>query len=142
MEIVFLFLFLDVDKFKKINDQYGHEFANQILKQLSKFLSSCIREADYCIRYGGDEFVILLLESSAQKAKIVAKRIIQKLQEHLFCWQDISLTLELSIGISSYPETARRQHELIKFADLAMYLAKKNNGNSLVIYDSCYNTTQ
>lgn len=118
-------LFLDMDRFKTINDTLGHDVGDELLIQVAERISSAVRESDVVARLGGDEFVILMEDLSAYpSAGEVAKKIIQantpecRIGSHC-------LRTSLSIGISTFPQDGTTVHELMKHADLAMYHAKQ-----------------
>ncbi len=126
----FALLFIDLDSFKSINDEYGHNIGDQLLVEVSKKIQSCIREADTVARIGGDEFVILLTEiASNDEPGIMAKRIIDILSKPIQV-KDHICHIGASIGISLYPEHSSDLDELLVLADKAMYEVKhfgKNN---------------
>jgi len=122
-------LFIDLDKFKPVNDNYGHAYGDLLLKEVARRLHSCMRESDTASRLGGDEFVALLSDVDGRQAvMIVAKKILVRLTEpyeiagHTF-------NISASIGAALYPEDGTDNKALIKAADLAMYDAK-NKGRS------------
>jgi diguanylate cyclase (GGDEF)-like protein len=123
-------MFLDLDGFKDINDQHGHEFGDLVLKATAERIRDEIRETDTVARIGGDEFVIIL--SSLPESDIadriaasVIKRIAQPVQI-----QSTEVTISASIGISLYPENGITAEELIRSADKAMYKVKRQGKNS------------
>ncbi len=125
----FSFFFLDVDNFKTINDTYGHFVGDEILEALSRRLTLIIRETDYLARMGGDEFAILLTPiKSLEEAGVVAERVMQ-LCESKFDIDDVKHSINLSIGIASYPSDGRDFATLQKNADLALYKAKQSGRN-------------
>lgn len=117
-------LFLDLDGFKQINDTYGHDMGNLLLKAVAQRLTRCLRGSDTVARYGGDEFVVLLPAiPNVQDIARVADKILQTLT-HQFVLEDQLIPVSTSIGISIYPEDTQDPDELIKKADIAMYQAK------------------
>jgi diguanylate cyclase (GGDEF)-like protein len=127
-------LFLDIDKFKEINDTLGHAVGDEVLKRVAQCLTSSVRDVDTVSRHGGDEFLILLAEvSQVADAALVADKVIAALAgPHRLGERTISL--EASIGISIYPEDGEEAGELIDRADAAMYLAKKQGLGSVVFH--------
>ena len=119
-------MFMDLDKFKPINDSYGHDAGDAVLQTIAKRLIEITRSDDTVSRHGGDEFLYLLLEMKEdQDAAIVAKKIIKAVQEPC----DVSvghLTVNTSIGISIFPKDGATAEALIKSADAAMYHAKQS----------------
>lgn len=123
-------LFIDVDKFKNINDTYGHKRGDEVIIQVSKILSSSIRESDTICRFGGDEFVILLpYIKNYDDCKEIVSRIMSEKDKVIKDEKD-SINIGLSIGVSFYPKDASNIDELISKADKAMYVAKSKGGNN------------
>jgi diguanylate cyclase (GGDEF)-like protein len=123
-------LFLDLDHFKLVNDRYGHLVGSQVLRQLSEVLAGCIRQVDTLARYGGDEFTILLIDTSLEVGLAVAERIRATVAETRFEGDRGSpIHLEISIGIATYPDHSVQRDALLDFADKAMYLAKSRGRN-------------
>jgi diguanylate cyclase (GGDEF)-like protein/PAS domain S-box-containing protein len=123
-------LFLDLDRFKHVNDSLGHQIADRVLQSVASRLHACVRASDTVARQGGDEFVILLSEvTHAQDAAVSAEKILQvvrtlrRIDEH-----DLHLTA--SIGIATYPDDGADAETLLRNADLAMYHAKDNGRNN------------
>jgi diguanylate cyclase (GGDEF)-like protein len=116
--------FMDLDGFKKINDQFGHDVGDKILVKVSNLLSNCIRREDSLARFGGDEFV-LLVEDSESQLEIIANKIIKTCKEPIIIEEGV-FAAELSIGISCYPEHGLIAKDLIRNADIAMYKSKRN----------------
>ena len=128
-------LIIDFDKFKEVNDTYGHSTGDQVLKGLSRRISSAVRKVDTVSRLGGDEFVILLPEISGdQTAGQVASRIIDMVSSP-YIYDDKEVLITVSIGISVFPDDATDLDTLIKFADVAMYTAKQHGANYCCRYN-------
>lgn len=122
-------MFLDLDHFKQINDCYGHEGGDELLKGVARRLATATRDTDTIARQGGDEFVILLPEiDSAADAEQVAQRILGALRAPLPV-QGQTLAASVSIGIALYPGDADSADGLMRQADLAMYAAKQGGRN-------------
>jgi len=126
-------LYLDLDKFKHVNDNFGHPIGDELLRQAAKRLQHAIRKTDTAARFGGDEFVILLEHlSSKNMALQLAENIRQALcQPYQIAGQQ--LTINPSIGVALYPQHGLVQKELILHADEAMYLAKTAGGNRVML---------
>ncbi len=123
-------LFLDLDRFKLVNDRHGHLVGSRTLRQLSKVLASCIRQVDTLARYGGDEFTIVLVDTPLASATQVAERIRRTVEETPFDGgRSGALRLTLSVGVASYPAHGRTREELLDQADKAMYRAKSLGRN-------------
>lgn len=129
-------LFIDLDRFKTINDTLGHSVGDQLLIKVGQRLLACIRQEDEVYRHGGDEFVILLenLRYSLQ-ARRVAEKIQATINQPIHI-QGIVLHTSASIGISSYPNDAKNFEQLMKNADIAMYRAKEQGGNDVAFFSS------
>ncbi|HJV87668.1 MAG TPA: CHASE domain-containing protein [Noviherbaspirillum sp.] len=124
-------LFIDLDKFKPVNDNYGHAYGDLLLKEVAKRLRSCVRESDTASRLGGDEFVALLSDTEEPHAvETVASKILERLNEP-FEIAGHTFNISASIGAALYPEHGTDAKSLMKSADLAMYDAK-NSGRSNV----------
>lgn len=122
--------FMDLDNFKEVNDQYGHDAGDILLSQTSKRLLSCFRENDFLARLGGDEFTAVITHLKEDKIpKAIAARIIKEFQKP-FAINQHELYSRISIGLASYPLEASTVDELIAKADRAMYKAKKAGGNT------------
>lgn len=128
------FMFLDLDKFKPVNDTYGHNVGDQLLREVAIRLQECVRESDTVSRIGGDEFIILLPSIDAtQDAMLVAQKILQALNQS-FELAGHSISISGSIGIAVYPEHGSDEKILSRNADIAMYYAKSSGRNIAVIY--------
>lgn len=126
--------FLDIDLFKQINDQYGHDVGDEVLKRFAKRLRECLRAEDTLARMGGDEFMIILEEDDKlTTSTIVANKIIEMMKSPIRLGES-KLDVTTSIGISIYPKNAKEPRELIKNADLAMYKAKELGGNNFQFF--------
>jgi diguanylate cyclase (GGDEF)-like protein/PAS domain S-box-containing protein len=129
----FALLFLDLDRFKAVNDTFGHEMGDKFLIEIAEKLKELVDESDIISRYGGDEFTILLSNSNVDRAREVAQRILAKLSDPFYkCHNEILVTP--SIGISIFPDHGDSFDTLVKNADLAMYLAKSLGKNNYQIY--------
>ena len=130
----FAVLFIDLDKFKSVNDNYGHQAGDDILKIAAVRLKSIIRSTDTISRIGGDEFIIILrdLKSTANAEKIAVAAL--ETLNTAFNYKENQLFIGGSIGISIFPEHGIDADTLIKKADLAMYEVKRNGGNGYKIY--------
>jgi two-component system cell cycle response regulator len=123
-------LFLDLDRFKTVNDVHGHLVGSETLRVLSKLLLLCVRQIDTLARYGGDEFTILLVDTPHDVALRVAERIRERVATHLFeTGLDGTLRLTISIGVSTYPAHGDTRAILLDAADKAMYRAKSEGRN-------------
>ncbi len=127
-------MFLDLDRFKKINDRLGHDVGDLLLIEVAKRLRGCLRSKDIVARQGGDEFTILLPEMYSEKSAIfIAEQILTILNKPFFI-QGEELSITPSIGIAMYPDYGTDVNELMKNADMAMYRAKGNGKNRFVFF--------
>jgi diguanylate cyclase (GGDEF)-like protein len=131
--------FIDLDRFKQINDTLGHEAGDQLLKEVASRLKLCLRESDIVARLGGDEFVVMLTELGDEKyAATVAQKIITAIAEpFVLLGQEFRVTA--SIGISTYPHDGTDAQTLTKNADVAMYQAKEDGKNNFQFYSEKLN---
>jgi len=128
------FLFIDIDYFKNINDSYGHQVGSKVLIELGQILREMVREIDAVARYGGDEFTILLVETNAAGATVIASRIRDVVEKHPFMKEEgLSIRLTITIGVAAYPEQASSKEELLTAADKAMYKGKNTTRNVVVL---------
>ena len=127
-------MFLDLDKFKPVNDTYGHAVGDLLLKEAALRIQDCLRASDTAARIGGDEFVVLLpVIESEQDAAMVGEKIRHALIQP-FELAGHSLNISSSIGIAVYPEHGADEKLLVKSADIAMYHAKRNGRNNVQLY--------
>src|SRR3984957_16332701 len=131
--------FLDLDRFKQINDTLGHEAGDQLLQEVAVRLKVCVRDSDMVARLGGDEFVVLLPELAEEKyAGIVAQKILAATARPFkLMGQEFRVTA--SIGISTYPQDGLDEQTLTKNADIAMYQAKAEGKNNFQFYSDKLN---
>ncbi|MCU7806351.1 MAG: diguanylate cyclase [Candidatus Thiodiazotropha sp. (ex Semelilucina semeliformis)] len=123
---------LDIDHFKQINDQYGHQTGDTVLTNLTSLFDRSIRKSDYAARYGGEEFVIVLSETPLDQAKDLAERLRQQVANHPIRLEgNEESRLTISIGVATYPDHAKSWKALLKAADMAMYAAKKAGRNQV-----------
>jgi len=129
-------LFVDLDRFKKINDNLGHDYGNQLLRQVAGRLLNVVRAGDTVARMGGDEFNLLLPGlASDSDAAMVAAKVVEALQAP-FQIREHQLFVSASVGIAVYPADGLRHESLLKHADIAMYRAKAAGGNTYELYAS------
>ena len=123
----FALLFVDIDYFKSVNDQFGHVVGSQLLIDMAKVVKGQLRNTDLVYRYGGDEFIVLLPRTTIEESKMIALRISEAVKSSEFnIDEEKKYPLSLSIGIAEYPSDAETAKSIIEFADKMMYLSKKN----------------
>jgi diguanylate cyclase (GGDEF)-like protein len=125
-------IFMDVDRFKTINDNYGHVVGSKLLVEMGQLLIKCLRVVDIVARYGGDEFVIVLPQTRPASAIQIAERIRKAIENNVFLKKEgYSLKLTASFGVASYPESSKSKEELLSLADEAMYKVKYQTRNGV-----------
>lgn len=125
----FSILFFDIDHFKKVNDLNGHLIGSKLLIEIGRLVKNSIRSCDYGFRYGGDEYVILLVDTDVDGATVVAERLRKKVENSQFIIDGQAVNLTVSIGVACFPDHAQTQKQIIQMADEAMYLGKHKGRN-------------
>ncbi len=120
----FALLFIDLDRFKQINDSLGHQFGDRVLIEVAERITDCLRQVDTAARLGGDEFLVLLHNIDTRGAEITARRILDRLSQP-FELDGMSFSVTCSIGIALFPEDGHTMDDLVKNADSAMYHVKE-----------------
>ena len=129
-------MLLDLDRFKSVNDTFGHDMGDELLKAVTERLKVCVREVDTVARMGGDEFTIILEGvSSEQNILVVAKRITESIAAP-FELKGHHISVGISIGITIYPHDDHPIDELLKHADTAMYRAKQQGGSAFHLHEA------
>lgn len=129
-------LFIDLDRFKLVNDRHGHLVGSRALRQLSQVILQCVRQVDTLARYGGDEFAVVLVDTGFDVAQKVAERIRRAVEDTPFdAGRGGSLRLTCSVGVATYPQHGRSREQLLDQSDKAMYRAKSNGRNRVCTAD-------
>jgi len=128
-------LFLDLDKFKMVNDTHGHLIGDYVLRETAQIIRDSIRTSDIPGRYGGEEFVVIMVNTDAKSCLASARRICEAIHSHKYEMNEISITNKISIGLAEFPKDGDTMEELIQAADTAMYTAKGQGGNQVVQYE-------
>jgi diguanylate cyclase (GGDEF)-like protein/PAS domain S-box-containing protein len=128
-------VFIDLDQFKAINDIYGHEIGDLLLCEVANRLSQEINENDVLCRYGGDEFTLLLPNTSTAQTQIIVKKI-QHCFQHLFKLKDFIVDVTASIGVAMYPDAGTSAKLLLRHANHAMHAAKSTGRNGISFHDT------
>jgi diguanylate cyclase (GGDEF)-like protein len=125
-------IFMDIDHFKLVNDNYGHLVGSKLLVEMAQLLIRGLRAIDIVARYGGDEFVIVLPQTLPGDAIQIAERIRRNIERNVFLKKEgYSFRMTASFGVASYPESARSKEELLRLADEAMYRVKYRTRNGV-----------
>lgn len=132
----YVIMMMDIDKFKFFNDHFGHVFGDKVLNQVAKKIMENTRKTDIAGRYGGDEFLVILPNTTIEISKQVAKRILDSLTDIII--EDISAEISLSIGMVKHL-SEKEVSEVIEKADRAMYYAKQGGGNRFCVYNEVIN---
>jgi diguanylate cyclase (GGDEF)-like protein len=135
-------LMLDLDYFKMVNDTYGHDAGDTVLKALAKALRQSVRTSDLVIRYGGEEFLIILHDADADAATAIAETIRQRVADLKIPIGTTTLQKTISIGVSEYPKDSETFWQAVKFADVALYRAKETGRNRVVRFTADLWTTE
>jgi diguanylate cyclase (GGDEF)-like protein len=128
---------VDLDKFKSVNDEYGHQVGDAVLKQLARILKNEVREIDHAGRYGGEEFILLLTGTVLDAAVTFAERVRKAIEDHTFTFEGGTLKRTASFGVAGWPHPKVSTCDgLVKAADDALYVAKETGRNRVVRFDS------
>ena len=130
----FSLIFLDLDHFKVVNDQYGHLVGSKLLRECGGLLASLLRKLDVGTRYGGDEFVLLLPQTPKKQAGKVAQRMREKLAGTYFLQSEgLHVRITASFGVAAFPADATSKSDLLRMADQAMYRVKNSTRNGVAL---------
>jgi len=130
----FSVVFIDLDHFKQVNDTHGHLIGSKLLAEIGYLIKAQLRLIDFAFRYGGDEFVVLLPQTSKDSALVVAKRLRDSLRASCFCKEEgLNLNVRASMGLATYPHDAKTPHDIIRQADEMMYMVKNTTRDNIGI---------
>ena len=130
----FSVIFIDLDHFKQVNDTHGHLVGSKLLWMIGDLIKGHLRLIDYAFRYGGDEFVVLLPQTSKENALMVVRRIKDLLNSTTFFTEEgLNIVVTASFGLASFPSDARTRKEILRMADEAMYLVKNTTRNNIAL---------
>ena len=128
----FSVIFIDLDHFKLVNDTHGHLVGSRLLAEVGYLVKAQLRLIDFAFRYGGDEFVVLLPQTSKDQAVVVAKRLQDSLRAGTFCTeQGLNLNVRASMGLATFPHDAQSPHDIIRRADEMMYMVKNTTRDNI-----------
>jgi two-component system cell cycle response regulator len=133
---VFATLMVDIDFFKQVNDTYGHDIGDVVIAGLAKTLQDSVKGSDLAIRYGGEEFLVMVFDIEEQTALKLAETIRIDFSKKLFKTSSDTISKTLSIGISMFPSHTKNPWQAVKFADVALYEAKNSGRNKTVLFEA------
>lgn len=127
-------IMFDIDHFKAINDNYGHPAGDEVIRETARILKEALRDIDIAGRYGGEEFAVVLVDTDAEGAQVVAERIRQQIEESPLYYEDNFISYTISLGISELTSSMSDTTQWIDSADKGLYKAKHSGRNNSVIY--------
>lgn len=133
-EQLFSLLMIDADNLKDVNDEFGHEAGDRLIKAMAASIQLCLRDSDSLARYGGDEFIAMLAQTDQQNAVEAAERIRKGVENTAFDMEGNQIKSTVSIGISCFPSHADNISELLRKADQALYISKNAGRNKVSLY--------
>ncbi|TSA52608.1 MAG: sensor domain-containing diguanylate cyclase [Planctomycetaceae bacterium] len=131
-------IMVDIDNLKSINDAYGHRAGDKAIRKISKIIKECIRQIDTAARYGGDEYAVILLNTSLDDAIIVAQRMVDAVASSQVTWQKEQIPLSISVGLGQY-DADTTPEDITSRSDQALYMAKQAGKNTVRIFESAKN---
>ncbi|WP_395345715.1 diguanylate cyclase [Ningiella sp. W23] len=129
-------LILDIDHFKKVNDTHGHQAGDKVIQSLAMLIRKATRETDICGRYGGEEFVVLLPDTTAETAKIVGERIRKVSERYVVTHDETEINFTISAGIAEFNAVYNTPLQWLEAADQALYKAKEGGRNQVLLFDA------
>ena len=131
----FSMMMVDIDFFKQVNDTYGHNVGDEVIKTIADVLTNNIKGSDYAIRYGGEEFLLIIFDANKEIAQKIANNVKKEFSKKVFKTDKDKFSKTLSIGISNYPDDSNTPWQCIKYADVALYSAKNNGRDKVVMFE-------
>ena len=135
-------LMLDIDNFKAVNDNYGHQFGDTVLRRFAELVKSSLREEDLLGRVGGEEFCALLVSSQERGAYLVAERIRKRWMEEVFELQGSQVSFSVSIGIAIMLDETESMEDIMERADVGLYTAKRSGRNCVIVHNGDAHTSK
>ncbi|MBN1364721.1 MAG: diguanylate cyclase [Syntrophaceae bacterium] len=132
---IFALIMMDIDNFKDFNDTYGHQLGDTVLRNVARAVKNTLRAEDIAARYGGEEFVVILPETDAKKAMMIAETIRASVAAVEIPHETKKLHVTISLGVSAFPEHGGEKEALIRSADEALYTSKRNGKNRVTLYE-------
>jgi diguanylate cyclase (GGDEF)-like protein len=131
-------IMVDVDNLKDINDAYGHRAGDKAIREISRRIKECIRQIDTAARYGGDEFAVILLNTSLEDAIVVAQRMVDAVASSQTTWQKEQIPLSISVGLGQY-DAETTPEDITSRSDQALYMAKQAGKGTVRVFESTSN---
>ncbi|MGB9598957.1 MAG: GGDEF domain-containing protein, partial [Myxococcota bacterium] len=129
-------IMIDIDHFKQINDNFGHDIGDDVLRFVARNLERALRASDVVCRYGGEEFLIIAPGAGLNDAGKIAERIRVNIEKSNIKFKDMELKITISLGIATWPVCkASNGYELVSGADKALYFAKEHGRNQVILFD-------
>jgi diguanylate cyclase (GGDEF)-like protein len=132
-------IMVDIDNLKQVNDEFGHRVGDKVIKEISKRIKECIRQIDTAARYGGDEFAVILLNTSLIDASVVAKRMVDAVAKTPTAWNKEQIPLSISVGLGQYDAQASPE-DITSRSDQALYAAKQAGKNTVRVFEPSKNS--
>lgn len=132
-------MLFDLDHFKSVNDTFGHQAGDEVLKHVSEKIQDTVRTTDVPGRYGGEEFMVILTETDIQGATILAERLREVVAEQAVVYEGQEISVSVSIGLCEFDSSIENHEELMRRADIALYRAKETGRNKVVVYQPEFN---
>ena len=127
-------MMFDIDHFKKVNDTFGHQAGDEVIRQTSQTLRRTIRKTDIAGRYGGEEFTVILVDTAADNAMLLAERLRKRIEASLVRYENLKIQFTISLGIAEINESIPEYKAWLEQSDLALYHSKKNGRNQSTLY--------
>ena len=129
-------MMIDIDYFKLVNDTYGHDVGDMVIKALSEILQSSIRESDMAIRYGGEEFGVILVDTAADDAVVFTERLRKRIEAEVVEYEEFKIKFTVSLGISELTEDCEDYKVWLEQSDKALYVCKESGRNQSNVFSS------
>lgn len=129
-------LMFDIDHFKKVNDTFGHQAGDEVIRQTSRTLRRTIRKTDFAGRYGGEEFGVILVDTDSENALILAERLRQRIEALIVSHDKVKIQFTISIGVAQLDETVTEYKQWLERADQSLYYSKQNGRNQVTVFSA------
>ncbi|MBN1185468.1 MAG: sensor domain-containing diguanylate cyclase [Bacteroidales bacterium] len=129
-----ILIMVDIDNLKKINDEHGHRAGDKVIREIGRRIKECIRQIDTAARYGGDEFAVILINTTLIGAKVVAQRMVEMVSSSAVTWKKENIPLSISVGLAEY-NGGSTPEDITSRSDQALYEAKKAGKNTVKIFN-------